>query len=154
MISLHTLQNSAQKRKPRKRVGRGIGSGTGKTCGRGHKGMGSRAGYQARHGYEGGQMRFFMKMPQRGFTNARFATNVFSVNLGQIDKSFQDGETVNEATLREHGLLNGHCDAIKVLGNGELTKKVHIEVHAISANAQEKLNKAHVPFKLIEAQKL
>ncbi len=150
MISLHTLENSTQKRKPRKRVGRGIGSGTGKTCGRGHKGMGSRAGYQARHGYEGGQMRFFMKMPARGFNNVRFATKVFSINLGQIDKSYSDGEIVNEASLRQHGLLNGHFDVIKILGNGELTKQVKIEVDAISKNAQEKLNEAKVPFTLKE----
>ncbi len=148
MTSLHTLENTAQKRKPRKRVGRGIGSGTGKTCGRGHKGMGSRAGWQARHGYEGGQMRFFMKMPERGFSNARFAKTVFSINLGQIDKSFNDGETVNEASLRDRGLLNGACDSIKILGNGELTKKVHIQVDAISENAQEKLKKAKIDFSL------
>lgn len=153
MTSLHTLENTSQKRKPRKRVGRGIGSGTGKTCGRGHKGMGSRAGYQARHGYEGGQMRFFMKMPERGFNNMRFAKTVFSVNLSQIEISFKDGDIVNEASLREYGLLNGHCDLIKVLGNGELKKKVRIEVDAISENAQEKLNKAKIPFTLPEAKK-
>ena len=153
MISLHTLQNSSQKRKPRKRVGRGIGSGTGKTCGRGHKGMGSRAGWQARHGYEGGQMRLYMKLPERGFSNAPFASTVFSINLGQIDKAYQDGETVNETTLRENGLLNGACDSIKILGNGELTKKVQIEADAISANAHEKLMKAKIPFKSTEAKK-
>jgi len=152
MTSLHKLENTNQKRKPRKRVGRGIGSGTGKTCGRGHKGMGSRAGWQARHGYEGGQMRFFMKMPERGFNNARFAKTVFSINLGQIDKSYSDGETVNEASLREHGLLNGYFDVIKILGSGELTKKVQIEADAISENAQEKLKNANIAFFLTEAK--
>lgn len=150
MSSLHTLQNTTRPFKKRKRVGRGLGSGTGKTCGRGEKGAGSRSGYKRRHTYEGGQFRLFMKLPQRGFNNARFRTEYEVINLGQIDTLFNNGDTVNLETLRARGVVSGNRDGIKLLGDGDLTKKVTIEVDVASQSAQEKLTKSHSTLKLLK----
>jgi large subunit ribosomal protein L15 len=150
MSSLHTLQNTTRPFKKRKRVGRGLGSGTGKTCGRGEKGAGSRSGYKRRHTYEGGQFRLFMKLPQRGFNNARFRTEYEVINLGQIDTLFNNGDTVNLETLRDRGVVSGNRHGIKLLGDGELTKKVTIEVDVASKSAQEKLTQSHSTLKLLK----
>src|SRR6202035_5633980 len=99
MLTLGNLKNSTRPAKNVKRVGRGLGSGLGKTCGRGEKGAGARSGYKRRHTYEGGQFRMFMKMPIRGFSNARFRKEYEAINLGQIDKLFENGEEVNLGTL-------------------------------------------------------
>lgn len=148
MFTLGTLKNTTRPRKNVKRVGRGLGSGLGKTCGRGEKGAGSRSGYKRRHTYEGGQFRMFMKMPIRGFNNARFRTEYEAVNLSQLDKMFEDGDVVNTATLTERGFINKRNVLVKVLGNGELTKKVKIEADAFSKSAEEKLNKAKISFRI------
>lgn len=150
MSSLHTLENTTRPFKKRKRVGRGLGSGTGKTCGRGEKGAGSRSGYKRRHTYEGGQFRLFMKLPQRGFNNARFRTEYEVINLGQIDALFNNGDTVNLETLRARGVVSGNRDGIKLLGDGDLTKKLTIEVDVASQSAQEKLTKSHSTLKLLK----
>ncbi len=147
MINLGTLKNTSRPKKRMKRVGRGPGSGLGKTCGRGEKGAGSRSGYKRRFGYEGGQMRLFMKLPIRGFSNARFRKTIESINLGQIDKMFNDGETVNAQTLAERGFYTGRVDGIKLLGHGELTKKVTIEVDYLSDTARKKLTEKKIAFK-------
>lgn len=151
MSSLNTLTNCCRPKKNRKRVGRGTGSGSGKTCGRGEKGAGSRSGYKRRLGYEGGQFRLYMKLPERGFNNTRFRTEYEVINLGQIDSVFNDGDVVNVETLAERGLING-CKRtlIKLLGDGELTKKVTIEVHAASESAKQKLGKGHHNLKLVK----
>lgn len=151
MVSLDTIRDVSRNRKNRKRLGRGIGSKQGKTCGRGHKGAGSRSGYKRRQGYEGGQFRLYMKLPIRGFSNARFRHDLDSVNLNQIEKLYEDGETVNEQTLREKGYLSGPSNGVKILGNGELTKKVTIEASAISQGARDKLQKAKIAYKLINS---
>lgn len=148
MHKLHNLKNSSKVSKTRRRVGRGIGSGVGKTCGRGEKGAGSRSGYKRRLGYEGGQFRTFMKLPIRGFSNVRFQKRLDSINLGQIEKLYNEGETVNIETLREHGYINGKSYGLKILGDGELKKKVTIEADKISASAKEKLQKANISFSL------
>lgn len=150
MISLSSLKNTTRPRKISKRVGRGLGSGLGKTCGRGEKGAGSRSGYKRRYTYEGGQFRMFMKMPERGFSNVRFRRAFEGVNLDQINHMYKDGETVNFQTLRDRGFVKGRNVRIKILGNGELTKKVTIEAHAMSESAKEKLNKAKIKFHLLE----
>lgn len=149
MYKLDQLKNTTKKRKPCKRVGRGTGSGVGKTCGRGEKGSGSRSGYKSRAGYEGGQFRLFMKLPIRGFSNFEFKKRIETINLSQIDAVFNDGDTVNEETLRQKRLIASKCDGIKILGDGELTKKVKIEANAISASAKDKLQKAKIAFKLL-----
>ncbi|MBA3238488.1 MAG: 50S ribosomal protein L15 [Parachlamydiaceae bacterium] len=151
MISLSTLKNTTRAYKRMKRVGRGAGSGLGKTCGRGEKGAGSRAGYKRRLGYEGGQFRTFMKIPQRGFNQARFRKPFDAVNLDQIESMFEEGEIVNLVSLAERGFLSGSSYGLKVLGNGELKKKVSIEAHAFSASAREKLSAGKFAFTLLES---
>lgn len=146
MTSLHELKDTCRNRHISKRVGRGPGSGLGKTCGRGQKGGGSRAGYTRRLGYEGGQFRLYMKLPIRGFSNAQFRTEYTTINLGQIDKIYKDGEVVNVITLKEKGFLNGRMPCLKILANGQLAKKVKIEADAISEAAKEKLEKAKIAF--------
>lgn len=150
MYKLSALKNTTRKNKSVKRVGRGIGSGVGKTCGRGHKGSGSRAGYKRRLGYEGGQMRLFMRTPIRGFSNAPFRKRMDAINLDQIEKLYNDGEIVNMDTLRKHGFISGKCHGIKILGKGNITKKLSFEVHAISAGAKDKLQKIKAQLKIIE----
>jgi large subunit ribosomal protein L15 len=137
-----------------KRVGRGAGSGLGKTCGRGEKGAGSRAGYKRRFGYEGGQFRTFMKIPQRGFNQARFRKPFDAVNLDQIESMYEEGEIVNLVTLADRGFLSGSSYGLKVLGNGELKKKVSIEAHAFSESAREKLSAGKFAFTLLESSQM
>lgn len=149
MISLSTLKNSTRPKHRRRRVGRGPGSGLGKTCGRGEKGAGARSGYKRRLGYEGGQFRTFMKMPERGFSNARFRRALDVVNLHQIEAMYEDGETVDLDTLRDRGFLSGPSHGLKILGDGDLTKKVTINAKAFSESAKEKLTHAKIAFKLL-----
>ncbi len=149
-MKLHELTNTSRPQQTRKRVGRGIGSKLGKTCGRGNKGAGSRSGWQARARYEGGQLPLYRKMPERGFTRGRFLKRFECINLTDIDDMFQDGETVSVTTLIEKGFFGGTVHGLKILGNGELSKKVVIEAHAISANAKEKLEKAGVSVTILQ----
>lgn len=153
MFTLQSLENTSRPRKNTKRVGRGLGSGLGKTCGRGEKGAGARSGYKRRHTYEGGQFRMFMKMPIRGFSNARFRKEYKPINLEQIDLMFEDGDLVNFQTLAERGFIKGRKVLIKILGEGELTKKVEIVADAFSKSAEEKLNKAKIHFRLSQQAK-
>jgi large subunit ribosomal protein L15 len=148
MISLGTLKNTTRPKKARKRVGRGLGSKSGKTSGRGEKGAGSRAGYKRRLGKEGGNMPLFMKIPIRGFNNARFRREYDIINLEQLNEVFNDGDTVNLMTLRERGFISGPSHGVKLLGSGELTKKLNIHVQAISVSAREKLTRAKIDFKV------
>ncbi len=150
MITLATLQNTSRPKKNSKRVGRGPGSGKGKTCGRGEKGAGSRSGYKRPMGYEGGQFRTFMKIPIRGFSNAMFQVKKLHViNLDQISQFFEEGEIVSLHTLKERGFISGPSRGLKILGNGDLTKNIKIEAHAISDSAREKLTKANISIKMI-----
>lgn len=146
MNSLSTLKNISCKHKIGKRVGRGPGSGKGKTCGRGEKGAGSRSGYKRRWGYEGGQFRTFMKIPIRGFNNSRFRVEYNVVNLDQIESMFDHNEVVNLLTLAEKGFISKPLCGVKILGNGTLTKKVKIEADAISSGAKEKLQSSNIHF--------
>jgi large subunit ribosomal protein L15 len=148
MFSLHEIENTYHKKTP-KRVGRGKGSKLGKTCGRGSKGMGARSGYQRRWGYEGGQMRLHMKLPKRGFSNARFQKEIDSINLGMINEFYQDGEHVSPETLKAKGLVTGRAHFLKILAEGEIDKKVKISAHRYSASAKEKLEKANIQYESI-----
>lgn len=149
MITLESLADKTRHRGTRKRVGRGIGSGLGKTCGRGHKGMGARAGCKSRAGYEGGQFRTFMKLPIRGFNNKPFQKRLDTVNLEQIEAMFEEGESVNMTTLRERGFISGKSNGVKILGKGELKKNVTIEANAVSEGAREKLAHSKISINLI-----
>lgn len=150
MISLDKLKNTTRPAKARKRVGRGLGSKSGKTCGRGEKGAGARAGYKRRLGKEGGNMPLFMKLPIRGFNNARFRRAYDVVNLEQLNGIFNDGETVSIETLKERGFISGPTYGVKLLGKGELTKKLKIRVQALSDSAREKLTRAKIAFEVEE----
>ena len=136
---LDDIHRGVQKRRNRKRVGRGPGSGHGKTSTRGHKGFYSRSGATYRLGYTGGQTPLARRIAKRGFNNRQFAPRVAIVNVGALEKAFQSGETVSPATLLEKGLAKGAFDEVKILGNGELTKKLSIEAHRFSKSAEEKI---------------
>jgi large subunit ribosomal protein L15 len=150
MISLNNLKDTSRPSKNSKRVGRGQGSKLGKTCGRGQKGCGARAGYTRRLGKEGGNMPLFMKIPIRGFNNARFRREYHVVNLEQLNSMFDEGETVNIDTLKERGYISGPSYGVKLLANGELTKNLTIHVQAISDNAREKLTRAKIDFEIVK----
>lgn len=139
MTTLSTLFNLCRPKRPRKRLGRGPGSGLGKTCGRGQKGAGARAGYTRRYGYEGGQFRTFMKMPIRGFSNVRFARKFSIINLGSLNDFFEDGDVVDAQSLYQRGLIDCPKEKIKLLAKGDLTKKLTFKVDALSDGAKEKL---------------
>lgn len=149
MLTLNSLKNTSRPKKMYKRVGRGLGSGLGKTCGRGEKGAGSRSGWKRRWGYEGGQMRLFMKLPERGFNNARFRRALHIVNLSDIEETFEDGEHVTLETLAERGFIRGRTYGVKVLGNGSFEKKCKVEVDAISEGARTKLEKANIELTVL-----
>ena len=126
------------KHKRRKRVGRGSGSGTGKTCGRGHKGQGSRAGARSKSLYEGGQMPLFRRLPKRGFSNYNFARKYEIINVSQLER-FEDGADVGAEQLTDAGLLSNLKSKIKILGDGELTKKLQISANKFSKAAEQKI---------------
>lgn len=150
MMTLDKLKNSSRPSQSRKRVGRGLGSKLGKTCGRGEKGAGARAGYKRRLGKEGGNMPLYMKLPIRGFSNVRFRREYHVVNLEQLNDIFEEGDTVSLETLREHGFISGPSYGVKLLGTGELTKKLTIRVQALSESAREKLTQAKADFEIVK----
>jgi large subunit ribosomal protein L15 len=140
-MNLNGIHRGIQKNKARKRVGRGPGSGSGKTSSRGHKGQGSRSGYSLSPIFEGGQMPLVRRIPKRGFNN-RWADTVAIVNLDVLERNFQSGEEVTPEALRGKAIVRGSYDVLKVLGNGELTKTLKISAHQFSRSALEKIEKA------------
>ncbi len=126
--------------KKRKRIGRGKGSGHGKTCGRGHKGCGSRPGSSARLTYEGGQMPLFRRLPKRGFNNYNFSRRYEIVNISQLERIFDDGAAINVQELATAGLVDSFKSKVKVLGDGELTKKLMVTAHKFSKSAEQKIS--------------
>ena len=122
----------------RKRVGRGPGSGTGKTSGKGHKGQNARSGGGVRPGFEGGQLPLFRRLSKRGFNNYNFRTVYATVNVGDLER-FEEGTTVTKELLIEAGLVKKELDGIKVLGNGELTKKLNVQANKFSSTAKAKI---------------
>ena len=148
-MQLNQLRPGRGANKDRKRRGRGTGSGQGTTGGRGNKGQNARKSGQVRQGFEGGQMPLIRRIPKRGFNNARFATVYEIVNLAEIEARFEAGETVNAETLKARRLV--HCN--KILGDGELSKKLTFEVDKVSKSAEEKIKKAGGDIKLIEKVK-
>ena len=141
-MNLHSMKPAKGSTHKIKRLGKGESSGQGKTSGKGHKGQKARSGSGVRVGFEGGQMPLHRRLPKRGFNNTRFADKVVVVNTAHLQKFFEEGATVNEESLREKGLVKGAFDQIKVLGNGELSKKLTVAVDAISASAKVKIEKA------------
>ncbi len=139
-MKLHDLAPAEGSTREAKRVGRGHGSGWGKTAAKGHKGQNARSGGGVRPGFEGGQTRLARRIPKRGFTNV-FATNYTTVNVSDLEK-FVDGTVVDTELLMAAGVIKKENDGVKVLGNGELTKKLTVKAAAFSATAKEKIEKA------------
>jgi large subunit ribosomal protein L15 len=137
-MRLHDLKPRPGAKHRTKRLGQGESSGHGKTSGRGGKGQTARSGSSIRIGFEGGQMPLIRRIPKRGFNNARFTTRYIAVNVGELDK-FDDGAKVDETALRAMGLANGRADGIKILGEGELSKKLTVNASAFSASAKAKI---------------
>ena len=137
-MNLNDVHRGINKNKKRKRVGRGPGSGHGKTSGRGHKGQGQLAGWSAHPVFEGARMPLVRQIPKRGFHN-RWGREVSAVNLGDLDRVFKNGDDVTPETLRDTGLVTGRYEFLKVLGGGELTKKLKISAHRFSKSAREKI---------------
>ena len=139
-MKLHELQPAAGSKKARTRVGRGLGSGLGKTSGRGQKGQNSRSGGGVRSGFEGGQMPLYRRLPKRGFKNI-FALQYAEVNVSQLNR-FEDGATVDPVALIEAGILKNVRDGIRILGNGTLERKLTVIANGFTKSAVEKIEAA------------
>ncbi|MFC4304680.1 50S ribosomal protein L15 [Cohnella boryungensis] len=140
-MKLHELSPNAGSKSTRKRVGRGAGSGLGKTSGRGHKGQNARSGGGVRPGFEGGQNPLYRRVPKRGFNNDRFATVFAIVNLDQLNR-FAAGTEVTPELLLNEGILKNPKDGIKILGNGDLNVQLTVKAHKFSQSAAEKIQAA------------
>lgn len=137
-MKLHELSPAEGSTRENFRKGRGAGSGNGKTAGKGHKGQNARSGGGVRPGFEGGQLPLYRKLPKRGFNNYRFAKKYAVINVDRLN-SFEDGATVDFAALLTAGIINNVYDGVKVLGEGELTKKLTVKAAVFSASAKEKI---------------
>jgi len=151
-MRLHDLKPRPGAKHRRKRLGQGESSGHGKTSGRGGKGQTARSGSSIRIGFEGGQMPLIRRIPKRGFNNARHTTRYIPVNLESLNR-FNDGTRVDFDALREAGLANGAAAGVKILGNGELTRKLTVSAHAFSASAKAKIEGKGGSCELIIANK-
>lgn len=140
-MNLHEVHKDIEKNRRGKRIGRGVGSGRGKTSGRGHKGQRARAGWKALSIFQGGSMPLVRRVPKRGFNN-RFALEVKSVNVGELNEVFEAGDEVTAEQLNAKGLLRGSFDVLKILGDGELSKKLTVSAHRFSAQAKAKIEQA------------
>lgn len=139
-MKLHSMYPNEGSTKTRKIVGRGPGSGLGKTSGKGHKGQNARSGGGVRPGFEGGQLPLFRRLPKRGFSNALFKTKYAVINLSDLNK-FENDAVITPDILKEMGLVKNGLDGIKVLGNGNLDKKLTVKAHKFSARALEEIEK-------------
>ena len=156
-MSLHEVNQGIHKNKRPNRLGRGIGSGQGKTSGKGHKGQMARSGWKTLPIFQGGASPLVRRIPKRGFTNS-FAMTVAEVNVSELEAVFESGATIGADELQAKGLIQRKFDVLKILGNGGLTKKFNITAHRYSASAKEKIEKAGgtagvVPVKITVAEK-
>jgi large subunit ribosomal protein L15 len=141
MVSLSDINHDIVRYKRKRRVGRGVGSGIGKTSSRGHNGAGSRSGNRRRRGYEGGQMPLFRRIAKRGFSNAAFASEIVVINVDQLEKRFEDGQEVTLDGLKKTFSLSRKVE-VKILGRGELTRKLAVSANAFSASAESAITAA------------
>ncbi len=137
-MKLHELKPNEGSVKKRKRIGRGPGSGTGKTAGKGEKGQNARSGGGVRPGFEGGQLPLFRRLPKRGFSNSMFKKEYAVINVSDLNK-FNDGDVITPELLKELGIIKKQLSGIKVLGNGTLEKKVTVKAHKFSDSAKAKI---------------
>ena len=140
-MKLHELSPAAGSKKEVKRIGRGPASGQGKTAGKGHKGQKARAGRGMQVGFEGGQMPLQRRLPKRGFVNI-FAKNIVTVNVGVLDAKFEDGAVIDVEALKAAGIIKNGFDGVKILGNGNVTKKFTVKANAYSVAAKESIEAA------------
>lgn len=145
----HEITAQVGRHKPRRRLGRGGGSGLGKTCGRGHKGQRSRAGKMPPLTSEGGQMPLFRRIPKQGFNNANFTTRYAIVNVSQLD-CFDEGASVDPQKLSEVGLIDSARDRVKILGDGELNRRLSVVAHKFSRSAEQKITSAGGTVKRVQ----
>ena len=141
-MKIHELSPAEGSTQERFRKGRGAGSGNGKTAGKGHKGQNARSGGGVRPGFEGGQLPLYRKLPKRGFNNARFGRQYVIVNIKTLNERFNDGEVVDYAALLNKGIINKVFDGVKVLGEGEVAKKLTVKAAVFTAGAKEKIEAA------------
>ena len=139
-MKLNSIYPNDGATKTRKRVGRGTGSGIGKTSGRGENGQKSRSGYSRKAGFEGGQLPLYRRLPKRGFSNAKFKTEYAVINLSDLNK-FDEGVEVTPELLKDMGILKNQLDGVKILGNGTLEKKLVVKAHKFSEVAKEQIEK-------------
>jgi large subunit ribosomal protein L15 len=151
-MRLHDLKPRPGAKHRRKRLGQGEATGHGKTSGRGGKGQTARSGSSIRIGFEGGQMPLIRRIPKRGFNNARHTTRYLPVNLDNLNR-FDDGARVDETALRTAGLANGSSAGIKILGTGDLTRKLTVSAHAFSASAKSKIEAKGGTCEIVAARK-
>jgi len=151
-MSLHEINQGVHKHKRPNRKGRGIGSGQGKTAGRGHKGQFARAGWKALPIFQGGGSPLVRRVPKRGFTNS-WAKTVAEINVGDLEDLFDAGATITPEALQEAGIVKKRFEVLKVLGDGELAKKLSVSAHRFSASAKEKIEKAGGTATVIAAPK-
>lgn len=151
MMISDVLERAGRHRR-RKRIGRGAGSGHGKTSGRGHKGQGQRAGSGPNRLSEGGQMKFFRRIPKRGFSNAQYRTEYQVVNVASLEKRFNDGDKVTPEALEQAGLIRTAKRPVKILANGEITKKLDVEATRFSTHAAMKITRAGGQIRTPEGQ--
>jgi large subunit ribosomal protein L15 len=151
-MRLHDLKPRPGAKHRRKRLGQGESSGHGKTSGRGGKGQTARSGSSIRIGFEGGQMPLIRRIPKRGFNNTRFGTRYIPVSIEALN-AFDEGARVDETALRSVGLANGPGDGVKILGDGELKKKLTVVVHAFSASARAKIEAKGGTCEVVPARK-
>lgn len=151
-MNINDVNRGITKNRARKRLGRGTGSGLGKTAGRGHKGQGSRSGHSSHPIFQGGAMPMVRRVAKRGFHNP-YGPTVAVVNVSQLEAVFSDGDEVNAEALVAKNLAKGHFDQIKILGNGDLTKKLAVSAHRASKSATEKIEKAGGTMTLLPGKK-
>ncbi len=147
-MKLHELERNEGAKHERRRVGRGMGSGLGKTSGRGEKGQKARSGVSIPATFEGGQLPLYRRLPKRGFSNSEFKIKYATINVSDLNK-FKDGTVVTPELLKETGILKNQLDGVKVLGDGELEKKLTIKAHKFSRTAVEKIEKSGSKIEVI-----
>lgn len=151
-MNLNDVHRGIKKFKPRRRIGRGPGSGHGKTSGRGHKGQGSRSGYSRQVVFQGGSMPMIRRIPKRGFNN-KWALKVVNVNVDDLENTFEEGMEITPELLSSKGLIPANFDVLKILGDGELKKKFTVSAHRFSASAKEKIEQAGGQLNVLPGKK-
>jgi large subunit ribosomal protein L15 len=151
-MNLNDVNTDVETNRGRKRIGRGLGSGWGKTAGKGHKGHKSRSGYWKKPTFQGGMMPMVRRIPKRGFFN-KFASDVFSVNVGDLEPLFETGTEITPELLQQTGIIKCRFDELKILGDGDVTKKFKVVAHRVSESAKQKIEAAGGSVTIVKAKR-